>query len=132
MPPPRTPLITARASSVPIAVCAARCSVHQHAQPYFQAGLGLRIFTEPDAPAGRTWTNLPFCHWKINVVAAPLRPSESNLTGPWTECSVTPLCRYWMILELTRPFVAATACCATCPTEYASATSALIPDGVPW
>src|SRR5216683_229796 len=102
MPPPRTPLITARASSVPIAVCAARCSVHQHAQPYFQAGLGLRIFTEPDAPAGRTWT----------------------------ECSVTPLCRYWMILELTRPFVAATACCATCPTEYASATSALIPDGV--
>src|SRR5215475_3680787 len=70
--------------------------------PYFQAGLGFRIFTEPAEPMGRTWTNLPFCHWKMNVVAAALRPSESNLTGPCTVCSVTPLCRYEMLDRLLR------------------------------
>ena len=36
-----------------------------------------------------------------------------------------------MIFAFVVPWVAAIAAAATCPTEYASATSALIPDEVP-
>ena len=53
------------------------------------------IGTEPDAPAGSTWTNLVplFCHWKMKAAALAFSPSESNFTGPCTVFSVTPLCR---------------------------------------
>src|ERR1700726_2971125 len=57
-----------------------------------QAGLGTRIDPAP-AGLGRTWTNLPCCHWKTNAAAAPFSPSASNFTGPWTLLSWTPLCR---------------------------------------
>ena len=37
---------------------------------------------------------VPFCcHWKVNAAALEFRPELSNLTGPWTVLSVTPLCR---------------------------------------
>src|SRR5579875_3641342 len=96
-----------------------------------QSGLVLMIVTELGAPAGRTCRYAPSCHWKMNAAACPFSPSESNFTGPSTLLSVTPLCRYLMIAELSVPLVAVTACCTTWPTEYASATSALMSDGVP-
>ena len=37
-----------------------------------------------------------------------------------------------MIFLLSVPLVAVIAAAATCPTEYASATSALMSAGVPW
>src|SRR5690242_17198508 len=67
----------------------------------------------------------------MNAAGRGFWPRESNLTGPCTLLSVTPLCRYWMILALFVPRVAVTASAATSPTEYASATSALIPEAVP-
>ena len=50
--------------------------------------------TEPVAPVGSTWTYVPpFCHWKMNFCATVFSPELLNFTGPWTVCSVTPLCR---------------------------------------
>src|SRR5690348_3003473 len=99
-----------------------------------QAGLAARIGSEPEEPCGRTWTNfVPLsCHWKTKAAAATFSPSELNCTGPCTLWSVTPLCRYWMILVLSVPPVATIAWAATWPTEYASATSAFTPDALTW
>ena len=53
------------------------------------------IATEPLALTGRTCLNaVPCCcHWKVNAAALEFLPKLSNLTGPWTLVSVTPLCR---------------------------------------
>ena len=67
--------------------------VRAPAYPGSQGDLKVWTGDEPAEPTGRTWTKLPFCHWKTNVGAAMFLPTLSNCAGPCTVCRMMPLCR---------------------------------------
>src|SRR6202044_503108 len=49
-----------------------------------KGGLTARMRVEPCAVVGRTWSNWPFCHWKMNAGAPTFSPTLSNLAEPCT------------------------------------------------